>query len=377
MPAFPRRARSFLKELPIAAALATGGLVLAHWAPSGGPGASLAWSLWLLVAILCCAFRAMAHADALAERFGEPIGTIILTISAITIEVAAVCAVMLGQQGDPTVARDTMFSVLMIILNLLLGLSMLIAGWRRAEQEFNPQSAAAYLPLIVALGMLTLVLPRFTRSEEGGWMSDPMEVFVGGAALIIYGIFLWLQTTRHRAFFAHDPRGSDAGARPDAHAHAPAPAGRSALLLVLALVGVILLAEGLSGRVASTLDALYLPSGIGGVFIALLVLAPEGLAALRSAGHGDLQRSVNVLLGSACSTIGLTVPAVMAIRFATGASPEMGLDPPYVVLLGTTFLVTALGVARGRVTAMQGAVHLLIFLAWIATILDEAAAPAA
>jgi len=372
-PYTPPRSRTerILRDLPIAIGLATGVMALAGWSPPGTPGSltSLLWSGWLVAVILACSFRAMAHADVLAERFGEPYGTLILTISAITIEVAAVCAVMLGSQGDASVARDTMFSVLMIILNGLVGLSMLIAGWRRAEQEFNPQSAAAYLPLIVALGMLTLVLPRFTRSEEGGWMSDPMEVFVGGAALIIYGIFLWLQTTRHRTFFAHDPRGSVADARPDAHAHthahahAPAPAGRSALLLVLALVGVILLAEGLSGRVASTLDALYLPSGIGGVFIALLVLAPEGLAALRSAGHGDLQRSVNVLLGSACSTIGLTVPAVMAIRFATGASPEMGLDPPYVVLLGTTFLVTALGVARGRVTAMQGAVHLLIFLA--------------
>ena len=174
--------RPLLADLPIAVALATGGLVLAHWTPGGGAAAQLAWSLWLVAVILCCAFRAMAHADALAERFGEPVGTIILTISAITIEVAAVCAVMLGQQGDSTVARDTMFSVIMIIMNLLLGLAMVIAGWRRAETEFNPQSAGAYLPLIVALGMLTLVLPRFTRSEEGGWMSDPMEVFVGGAA---------------------------------------------------------------------------------------------------------------------------------------------------------------------------------------------------
>lgn len=379
----PRAAlRALLADLPIAMALATGGLVLSHWSPGGGATAELAWSLWLVACILCCALRAMAHADALAERFGEPVGTVILTISAITIEVAAVCAVMLGQQGDPTVARDAMFSVIMLIMNLLLGLAMVIAGWRRAETEFNPQSAGAYLPLIVALGMLTLVLPRFTRSEEGGWMSDPMEFFVGGAALAIYGLFLWMQTTRHRAFFAHHARSERAaeasrGRAGERAGHVPPSAWRSGVLLLLALAGVVLLAEGLTGRVRSTLDALDLPSGIGGVFIALLVLAPEGLAALRAARRGDVQRSVNVLLGSACSTIGLTVPAVMAIRFATGVSPEMGLDPPYVVLLVTTFLVTALGLGRGRVTAMQGAVHLLVFLAWLATILDEATAVAA
>ncbi|MFM7259555.1 MAG: hypothetical protein ACKO3W_03025, partial [bacterium] len=171
----------WLSDLPILLALATGGAVLMHWSPSGAinNAANLAWNTWLVACIVAAAFRAMAHADELAEKFGEPLGTVILTIAAIVIEVAAVCAVMLGSGGDPTVARDTMLSVLMILLNLLMGAVIIIGGLRREEQEFNAQSASAYLPMIIALGSITLILPRFTRSEAGGWMSGPMELFVG------------------------------------------------------------------------------------------------------------------------------------------------------------------------------------------------------
>lgn len=369
------RFRALLRDTPILVGLATGAAVLLHWSPAGAPDstANVLWSLWLVATILACAFRAMAHADALAERFGEPLGTLILTISAITIEVAAVCAVMLGEGGDETVARDTMFSVLMIILNLLLGLALLLGGRRRTEQEFNPQSAGAYLPLIVTLGMITLVLPRFTRSEAGGWMSDPMMVFVGIASFAIYAVFLAMQTTKHRAFFAHHGASERAHDPRPAHHDTGSP-WTHGVLLVLALVAVVMVAEGLAGRVHSLLGALEIPNAIGGVFIALLVLAPEGLAALRSSHHEDMQRSINILLGSALSTIGLTVPAVIAIHFLTGASPEFGLDAPYIVLLVATFLVAGLNLRGGKVNAIQGVVHLLIFAAWIATILDEASA---
>jgi Ca2+:H+ antiporter len=373
-----RVVRGLLPETPIALALATGAIVLSHWSPPGAmDGApNLAWSAWLVAAILACAFRAMSHADALAEHFGEPLGTLILTISAIVIEVAAVCAVMLGEGGDPTVARDTMFAVLMILLNLVLGLSVVLGTRRRTEIEFNPMSATAYLPLLIALASIVLVLPRFTSSEEGGWMSDPMEIFVGLGSIAIYASFLWMQTTRHRAFFAHhgvSEREADSRieAREAAREHVPVSPWRSGALLVLALVGVVAIAEGLAGRVQETLDVLDIPSGIGGVFIALLVLAPEGLASLRAASRGEMQRAVNVVLGSGLSTIGLTVPAVIAIRFLTDGSPELGLQPPYIVLLATTAIVASLTLARGRLNLQSGIVHLLLFLAWIVTILDE------
>jgi len=369
----------WLPDLPILLALLTGGVVLAHWSPAGeiNNGANLLWSIWLVVCIVAAAFRAMAHADELAEKFGEPLGTVLLTVSAIIIEVAAVCAVMLGSNGDATVARDTMLSVLMILLNLLMGAVLLIGGLKRQEQEFNAQSASSYLPMIIALGAITLILPRFTRSVEGGWMSDPMEVFVGCASLVIYLVFLYFQTTRHRNFYAHHHMTErEHEARKEAHAsgeaHEPVSTWRSGTLLVLALVGVVAIAEGLAGRVQGLLAASYLPAGIGGVFIAALVLAPEGLAALKAAAREETQRAMNVLLGSSLSTIGLTVPAVLAIRWFTGVSPELGLDAPYIVLLVTTFLVVAVNLRGGRVNAVQGVVHILLFLAFIVTILDEA-----
>lgn len=369
----------WLPDLPILLALLTGGVVLAHWSPAGeiNNGANLLWSIWLVVCIVAAAFRAMAHADELAEKFGEPLGTVLLTVSAIIIEVAAVCAVMLGSNGDATVARDTMLSVLMILLNLLMGAVLLIGGLKRQEQEFNAQSASAYLPMIIALGAIALILPRFTRSAEGGWMSDPMEVFVGCASLVIYLVFLYFQTTRHRNFYAHHHMTErEHEARKEAHAsgeaHEPVSTWRSGTLLVLALVGVVAIAEGLAGRVQGLLAASYLPAGIGGVFIAALVLAPEGLAALKAAAREETQRAMNVLLGSSLSTIGLTVPAVLAIRWFTGVSPELGLDAPYIVLLVTTFLVAAINLRGGRVNAVQGVVHILLFLAFIVTILDEA-----
>ena len=360
--------KTLAADAPVATAIVLGVLAHLHVMPEG---VGFVRVLLLVGLILACAFRAMKRADELADHFGEPLGTVILTLSAITIEVAAVCAMMLGQDGDPTVARDTMFSVLMLILNLLLGLSLVAGCLKRGEQAFNPQSSGAYLPLIIALAVLSLVLPRFTTSAAGGWMSTPMEIFVAAGSLGIYALFLWMQTTRHRDFFAHQ---SAAEAAEHRHAEATHSPWRSGAMLVLSLVAVVLVAESLAGRVQTVLARFYLPSGIGGVFIAALVLAPEGFAALRSARRNDMQRSVNILLGSALSTIGLTVPAVLAIRFITGSSPELGLDAPSIVLLLGTFLVAAINLGRGRVNAMQGFIHLLLFLAWIATILDEASA---
>ena len=348
---------------------------------AAGSAASVAWSGWLFAAILIGAFRAISHADVIAERLGEPLGTIVLTLAAITIEVAAVCSVML--QADPaegaTVVRDSMFAVLMLTLNGLIGLALVIGGIRRREQQFNLQSTSSYLSLITVLAMITLWLPRASSSEEGGWMSDPMEIFVGGASLLIYLVFLWLQTTYYREFFTA-PTADAGSSRADVEPIAPAARRSLAVpvtLLIVSLLLVIALAKTLGGKISDTLDVLDLPPAIGGVLVAALVLAPEGLAALRAAGRDDMQRTVNVLLGSALATIGLTVPAVMVLRFLTGIEPEMGLEPPYLVLLIATLIVSTINLARGRVNFLQGMVHLILFLAWIMVILDEASGPPA
>ena len=234
--------QSILRDLLILPGLLTATANLTGLAPElpVASAAGIAWSLWIVASILLAAFRAMAHADHLAELLGEPIGTIVLTISAITIEVAAICAIMLHatSQEEAVVVRDTMFAVLMIILNGLIGTALLVGGLLRREQVFNLQSSAAYVPLIVALATITLVLPRFTRSQEGGWMSDPMEIFVGAASLVVYLAFLWLQTSRHREFFAFQenaaPVHASTGPPPivaESHHHGHHPGRRRAIVV--------------------------------------------------------------------------------------------------------------------------------------------------
>lgn len=355
-------------EFPLLLGGVTAIAVFAHLGPASGPAAfpSLLWTGWLVACVVGCAARAMSHADALADRFGEPGGTIILTIAAITIEVAAVCAIMLGTGGSPTVARDSMFAVIMVILNGLVGGCMLLASLRRGEQSFNADSSSVYLPLLITLGTLTLVLPRFCASTVGGWMSDTMEIFVGGGSLLVYAAFVWMQAGRYRGYFAAEQDAPHA-------THAPAvPLARTLALLVVSLALVVICAEGMAGRLPPLLDALHLPAPFAGVLVAAMVLTPEGFAALRSSMRGQLQRSINVLLGSALATIGLTMPAVLVVRWVKGVDTEFGLEPPYIVLLALTFLASSLHLSRGRVNAIQGLIHLLILLAWIATIIDEA-----
>ena len=358
-----------MQEIPVLLGLVTGAFALSHWSPAGPMtgGANLLWTGWILICILTCAFRAMLQAEALAVHFGEPIGTIILTVSAITIEVAAVAAMMLPLQEDNSVARDTMFAVLMLIFNLLIGRAILLGGLRKRSQEFNPGSSSNYLSFIIALGTIALILPTFTHSEQDGWMSDSMEIYVGITCLVIYILFLISQTSASREFFEHKSTEKE-----KIHAHAVHHSiAITIMLLVISLGAVVMLAESVGARVTVLFQTWNLPAPLSGIFIAALVLAPEGLAALRASREDDMQRSINVLLGSALATIGLTVPAVIVMRYVTGVSPELGLEPPYIALFVLTFAVSIVNLMRGRVNMMQGVVHLLIFATWIMVIFDE------
>ena len=365
----PSRKSVWMQEIPVLLGLATGAVALSHWSPAGPMtgGTNLLWTGWILICILTCAFRAMLQAEALAVQFGEPIGTIILTVSAITIEVAAVAAMMLPLQEDNSVARDTMFAVLMLIFNLLIGLAILLGGLRKRSQEFNPGSSSNYLSFIIALGTIALILPTFTHSEQGGWMSDSMEIYVGITCLVIYILFLISQTSASREFFEHKSTEKE-----KIHAHAVHHSiAITIMLLVISLGAVVMLAESVGARVTVLFQTWNMPAPLSGIFIAALVLAPEGLAALRASREDDMQRSINVLLGSALATIGLTVPAVIVMRYVTGVSPELGLEPPYIALFVLTFAVSIVNLMRGRVNMMQGVVHLLIFATWIMVIFDE------
>lgn len=369
----PSRKSVWMQEIPLLIGIATFTLLFAHWSPPGvATGATnLLWTCWILISILACAFRAMRHADMLAVRFGEPIGTIILTVAAIIIEVAAVSAVMLHAKPGNPAARDTMFAVLMLIFNLLIGLSIVLGCMRKKEQEFNLQSSGNYLSFIIALATISLILPRFTSSADGGWMSSSMEIFVGGSCLLIYILFLLLQTSRAKSFFAHVTTETESTQPHSNHVCAHSTTV-TIVLLFISLLTVVLLSEYVGARISILFDYLHLPTPLVGIFIAAMVLAPEGLAALRAAYSNDMQRAINVLLGGALGTIGLTLPAIMILRYFTDISPELGLEPPYIVLFVATLGVSIVNLTRGKVNMMQGLVHILLFFAWIAVIFDEA-----
>lgn len=275
--------------------------------------------------------------------------------------------IMIHGENNPTLARDTMFAVLMIVLNGMVGLALLTGALRHHEQYFNLQGAGAFLNLLVPLSVLGLVLPNYTISTPGPTLSSAQEVFLVAVSVTLYGIFLTIQTVRHRGYFQQE-----LSAHPETVDHpepARRPSGWHAVGIVGALAPVVLLAEELAGYVDFAIEHLHAPAALGGVLIAALILAPEGLGALRAAWANHLQRSVNICLGSALATISLTVPVVLMIGLVTGRSVELGLGSLGVTLLALTLLVSLITFASGHTNVLQGAVHLVLFLSYVFLIL--------
>jgi len=337
--------------------------------------------LWLFAAMVWCAFGVVRHADCLAEALGEPYGTLILTLAVIAIEVSMISAIMLHGENEPTLARDTMFSVLMIIMNGMVGLALLLGGLRHREQYYNLQGAKAFLAVIVPLSVLTLVLPVYTVSMSGPEFTPIQAVFFAAITVVLYAVFLLIQTVRHTGqFIQPGARARAAAATPDplAHEEAGREHGRHAVhavpyhavLLLLTMLPVVLLAKKLAAFVDYGVETLGAPVAFGGLIVAILVLAPEGLGALRAALANRLQRSVNILLGSALATISLTVPAVLMIGLLTDRHVDLGLDPVEMIMLLLTLAVSTLTFTGGRTSILQGAIHLVLFLAFIMLIFN-------
>jgi Ca2+:H+ antiporter len=325
---------------------------------------------WAFAVMLWLAFAVVRHAESLAVLLGEPYGTLILTLSVIGIEVVLISAVMLT--GDrPTLGRDTMFSVVMIVLNGILGLTLLMGGLRHHEQVYNLQGASAYLGVIIPLSVLGLVLPRFTTSAPGGQLSTGGSVYMILMSAGLYAVFLAVQTTRHSGFFEEPGGSSDPGADHDEEFLATVRTiPQHAVLLVLTMLPIVLLSKKMAVLVDHGVDALGAPHELGGFFVATLVLAPEGLSAARAALANRLQRTVNLSLGAALSTIGLTIPAVLAVGLATGKTVELGLEPPQIVILLLTLLASVVTFGVGRTNVLQGAVHLILFCTYVMLIFD-------
>jgi len=327
--------------------------------------------VWLFAVIMWSAFAVVRHAESLAVRLGEPYGTLILTLAVISIEVMMISAVMVTGGDNPTLARDTMYAVVMIALNGMVGLALLLGGLRHREQQYNLQGANAFLAVIVPLAFLGLVLPNYTNATVDPSFSAPQAIFIVAMSVGIYGVFLGIQTVRHRSHFVQPQLDLDGDGSASEHGESSRhSSGYHAVLLLCYLLPLVVLAKKLAYPIDHGIAALGFPQALGGFLVAVLILSPEALGASRAALANQLQRSINILLGSVLATISLTVPAVLVIGMVTGEHIVLGLTNKETVMLVTTLLVSILTFASGRTNVLQGAVHLLLFLAYVMLIFD-------
>jgi Ca2+:H+ antiporter len=318
--------------------------------------------LWLFGTVMGSALAVVRHADRVAEVLGEPYGTLVLTLSVTAIEVMSITAVMLHGANNPTLVRDTLFAIIMIVLGVMVGGSLLMGGWRHREQQYNLQSANAYLGVIIPLAVMTLTLPDFTSTTPGPTLSLPQELFVAVMSVGLYGVFLAIQTGRHRGFFRYEETSEH---RPHAATSAEPRLWWHAALLLAYMAPVAFLAEQLAHPIDYFIETLAAPAPLGGVIIAVMVAAPEAIGATRAALANHLQRSVNIFLGSVLSTIGLTVPVMLAVSYFTAHEVYLGLDAANDLLLVLTLAVSVVTFASGRTNVLQGAVHVVLFAAFV------------
>jgi Ca2+:H+ antiporter len=323
------------------------------------------WLVALLALSLAGAvFSAVHHAEVVAHRVGEPLGTLVLAVAVTVIEVALIVSVMLtGGPDKAGLARDTVFAAVMLVCNGIVGICLMVGGLRHGEQNFRVRGANAALSVLASLSILTLVMPNYLSAAPGPVLSTSQLAFAGVSSLVLYCVFVFVQTIRHRDYFLADAQLDDESV------HAERPSMRTALtslaFLVIALVAVVLLAKLLSPAVERAVRAAGAPEAFVGIVIAALVLLPEGLAAVSQARANRLQTSLNLALGSALASIGLTIPTVAVVFIWTGQPLALGIGGMETVLLALTLLVGTLTLATGRTTILQGAVHLSLFAAYL------------
>jgi Ca2+:H+ antiporter len=324
----------------------------------GLPAHPLLAAFLLVAPALGCSLSVVRHAEHLAERLGEPYGTIILTLSVTLVEVVAISALMTHGDKNTGVARDTIYAVTMILLNLTAGVSLLAGGWRHRELQFNLQSANSYLGVIIPITVFALVLPDFTETTIGPTLAPAQEVFVAVISLGLYFAFLVMQTVRHSSYFTVDD--GDLLEEQDSSTAWP-----HAIFLALYMAPLVYLAEHLGGPVETMLHDWDAPAALGGTLIALLIATPEAVGAVRAAINNRLQRSVNIFMGSVLSSIGLTIPAMLVTGWFTGLHLTLGLRYNDVVMLLLTLVISIVTFASGRTNVLQGAVHIVLFCAYL------------
>ncbi|MPW20842.1 ionic transporter y4hA [Paraburkholderia sp. CNPSo 3157] len=339
---------------------------LLAWVVLGGayalPGNGLLVTL-AAIALGCSVFAGVHHAEVVAHRIGEPFGTLVLAVAVTVIEVALIVSVMLSAGPEKAeLARDTVFAAVMLVCNGIVGVCLLFGGLRHGEQGFQIRGASAALAVLTSLSGLSLVMPNYISVTLGPALTASQLAFAGVSSLVLYGVFVFVQTVRHRDYFLAD-------AADDESAHAAPPSARIALtssvLLMVCLVAVVLLAKVLSPVVERAVLEAGAPIAVVGIVIAALVLLPEGLAAVRAARANRLQTSLNLALGSALASIGLTIPTVALVFIWMDRPLTLGITGRDTVLLALTLLISTLTLGTGRTTILQGAVHLSLLAAYL------------
>jgi Ca2+:H+ antiporter len=355
-------ARWSVRYWPVVVPVVGIALLIAEWNVTLGPVLVTLTAIVLAGTVLA----AVQHAEVVAHKVGEPFGSLVLAVAVTVIEVALIVTLMTTGKDTPTLARDTVFSAVMITMNGIVGLSLLIGASRRTTTSFNAEGTGAALATVTALATLTLVLPTFT-SAPGPQFSTAQLIFAAVASVALYAMFVFTQTVAHRDFFL--PVTADGKPVYDTEAHAAAPSTRTAYtslgLLVVALVAVVGLAKLESPSIEAGVRAIGFPESFVGVVIALLVLLPEGIAASKAASRNRMQTSLILALGSSMASIGLTIPAIALASIWLPGPLFLGLGGSQIVLFVLTVIVSVLTVVPGRATRLQGGVHLVLFAAFL------------
>ncbi len=323
--------------------------------------AGLVFAAALLVILFGTVFAAVHHAEVIAARIGEPYGTLLLTLAVTIIEVALIATIMLGDKPVPTLARDTVFAVVMIVCNGLVGFCIMAGGLRYREQDVQVTGSSLYLSVLIVLATITLILPNYTLTTPGPIYSAAQLGFVSVVTIILYGVFLYTQTILHRNYFINKATGDT----DDAAYASNRMFASSILLLLVSLLAVVLLAKKFSLVVDAGTALMGAPPAFAGILVALLILLPESVAAIAAARKNDLQKSINLALGSSLATIGLTIPAVAITAYMLDMQLVLGLNEQEVVLLVLTFVLSMLTFVTGRTNILFGLVHLVVFAVFL------------
>ncbi len=319
--------------------------------------------VWLFGVILGSAICVVRQAECIAGFLGEPYGTLVLTLSVTFIEVASISAVMLHGANNPTLVRDTLIAVVMIILNGMVGASLMVGAWKYGEQRYNLQGANAYIGVIIPLVVLAMIMPDYTVTTGGPTLSRLQESMLGFIMIGLYMVFLAVQTGRHHGYFETGEDNSKAEQQREEPNRRSLPF--AVVMLLLFIAPVVYLAEQLAKPIDYLIETLHAPAALGGVMIAVLVATPEAIGAVHAALANKVQRSVNIFLGSVLSTMGLTVPAMLVISHWTNHPIVLGVEHAEMVLLLLTLALCIVTFSSGHTNVLQGVVHLLLFLTFL------------